>query len=365
MLSLTHNEIPFLKLWLRRIHLGLALISGLFLLIVSLTGAVMIYAKDIQHLIEPNKWLVTPQANLIPYDVLIQNVQAQTKQKITFFMPEQAPETAWQFRLTNKHYASVNPYSGSVLNVYESTDTIYGFAMGLHRWLLFENSKGEKTFKNWMSVCALLLLINVLLGFYLWVKPKNRVKRLAIKPKAKFRVLMYQLHTVLGVYFFIPLMLIAFTGMAFNWKTQTQSVLEFVTFNKVEQRPDAPKIIAPSQAALNYNQAIKNAENVFPDGKVYRIYLPKKADEAIALRMQNPGESHAYSWVWTNPFTGKVLNSFDASKTNFTTQAWNFKYKFHIGDFAGPIVQFLWLLIALSLAFFIVSGVYFWLKRHK
>ena len=39
-----------MKLWLRRIHLGLALISGLFLLIVSLTGAVLIYAKDNDHL---------------------------------------------------------------------------------------------------------------------------------------------------------------------------------------------------------------------------------------------------------------------------------------------------------------------------
>jgi uncharacterized iron-regulated membrane protein len=353
------------KLWLRRIHLGLALISGLFLLIVSLTGAVMIYAKDIQHLIQPAQWQVTPQANLMQYDELIQTVTAQTKQNINFFMPEQAPDAAWQFSLANKHYASVNPYSGHVLNVYESTDTIYGFAQGLHRWLLFENSQGEKTFRNWMSVCALLLLINVLLGFYLWIKPKNRIKRLAIKPKAKFRVLMYQLHTVLGVYFFIPLVLIAFTGMAFNWKTQTQSVLEFLTFNKVEQRPKAPTITPPPHAALNYNQAIINAESAFPDGKVYRIYLPKQDNQAVALRIQNPGESHAFSWVWSNPFTGKVLNSFDASKTNFTTQAWNFKYKFHIGAFAGPLVQFLWLLIALSLAFFIVSGVYFWLKRHK
>ncbi|KAA1156916.1 PepSY domain-containing protein [Pseudoalteromonas fuliginea] len=354
-----------MKLWLRRIHLGLALISGLFLLIVSLTGAVMIYAKDIQHFIQPDKWQVIPQPRTLNNQKLIESVQAQTQQKIVFFMPEQNKALAWQFRLANKHYVSVNPYSGKIIHSYQTTDTIYGFALGLHRWLLFEDSDGKKPFKNWMSVCALLLLINVLLGFYLWIKPKNRIKRLAIKPKAKFRVLMYQLHTVLGVYFFIPLVLIAFTGMAFNWKTQTQSVLEFVTFNKVEQRPKAPKIIAPSQADINYNEAIKNAGDVFPDGRLFRIYLPKKADDAIALRIQNPGESHAYSWVWVNPFTGKVLNSFDASKANFTTQAWNFKYKFHIGDFAGPIVQFIWLLIALSLAFFIVSGVYFWLKRHK
>ncbi|WP_287243310.1 PepSY-associated TM helix domain-containing protein, partial [Pseudoalteromonas sp.] len=45
-------------------------------------------------------------------------------------------------------------------------------------------------------------------------------------------------------------------------------------------------------------------------------------------------------------------------------QTWNFKYKFHIGDFAGPIVQLLWLLFALSPLFFTISGVYFWYKRH-
>ncbi|MGB2709438.1 MAG: PepSY-associated TM helix domain-containing protein, partial [Pseudoalteromonas nigrifaciens] len=43
----------------------------------------------------------------------------------------------------------------------------------------------------------------------------------------------------------------------------------------------------------------------------------------------------------------------------------NFKYAFHIGNFAGPVVQFLWLLITLSLSFFIVTGVYFWLKRRN
>ncbi|GAA61425.1 hypothetical protein P20652_3302 [Pseudoalteromonas sp. BSi20652] len=205
-------------------------------------------------------------------------------------MPEQKANAAWQFRLTNKHYASVNPYSGDVINVYELTDTIYGFAQGLHRWLLFENSKGEKTFRNWMSVCALMLLVNVLLGFYIWVKPKNRIKRLAIKPGAKLRVLLYQLHTVLGVFFFIPLIFIAFTGMSFNWKTQTQSIVEFVTFDKVENRPKPPKIETPISVNLpyQYNLAIKNATAIFPNGELFRIYLPKKDRRAIGAQNQKP-----------------------------------------------------------------------------
>lgn len=106
------------------------------------------------------------------------------------------------------------------------------FTLALHRWLLFETAFGEKPLKNVVSVCALLLIINVLVGFYLWVKPKNRLKRLAIKPKAKFKVLMYQLHTVLGVYVLLPLLLIAFTGITFNWKSATKTLVETVAFFK-------------------------------------------------------------------------------------------------------------------------------------
>ena len=94
---------PFLKLWLRKIHLTLALLSGLFLLIVSLSGAVLIYAKDLQHLIQPEKWLVTPAEKPLNFDTLINSVQTQTQQKTVFLMPEQNPTMAWQFRLANNH----------------------------------------------------------------------------------------------------------------------------------------------------------------------------------------------------------------------------------------------------------------------
>ncbi|MCF2899011.1 PepSY domain-containing protein, partial [Pseudoalteromonas sp. OFAV1] len=206
-----------MKLWLRRTHLLLALVSGLFLICLSLTGALLIYAKDIQYLTQSDKWTVTPAPSALDFDDLIQHVSATTKQSVTLLMPEQRSDLAWQLQLANNKYVSVNPYNGQVLHGYDYYSTIYGFTMALHRWLLYEDGDKNRPLRNWVSVCALILIIEILLGFYIWVKPKNRIKRLAIKRKAKFRVLMYQLHTVLGVYFLIPLILIAYTGMAFNW----------------------------------------------------------------------------------------------------------------------------------------------------
>ena len=354
-----------LKLWLRRTHLLLALVSGLFLICLSLTGALLIYAKDIQYLTQSDKWTVTPAASALDFDSLIKHVSASTRQPVTLLMPEQRGDLAWQLQLANNRYVSVNPYNGQVLYEYDYYTTIYGFTMALHRWLLYEDGDKNRPLRNWVSLCALILIIEILLGFYIWVKPKNRIKRLAIKRKAKFRVLMYQLHTVLGVYFLIPLILIAYTGMAFNWKPQTKAVLEFVMQGTVEDRPKPQAVIPPlADTPFQVQKAFDNAQTVFPKGKLFRIYLPKKPTDNIGFRIENPGESHAYSWVWANPYSADIVASYDASQSSWTTQTWNFKYKFHIGDFAGPIVQLLWLLFALSPLFFTISGVYFWYKRH-
>ncbi|NQY33905.1 MAG: PepSY domain-containing protein [Alteromonadaceae bacterium] len=54
---------------------------------------------------------------------------------------------------------------------------------------------------------------------------------------------------------------------------------------------------------------------------------------------------------------------FDASKANLVTRIWNFKYKFHIGEFFGTGVKFIWLLLALLPAGFAVSGLWLYYKR--
>jgi len=122
--------------------------------------------------------------------------------------------------------------------------------------------------------------------------------------------------------------------------------------------------ILPNQAELQLNKAYKVAKAALADGEVYQIYLPDITGSPLALRIKMPNESHAYRWSWANQYTGELLNSFDASETSIATQVWNFKYKFHIGDFIGWPVKILWLHISLLPCFFILSGIYLWLKRR-
>lgn len=351
------------KLWLRRIHLGLALFAGVILIGLSITGSLIIYAKDIQHFFQPDYWTVTPQTKPLELEELLNKVSSQTGQTATLVTPQSEPDKAWQVQLTDKSYISVNPYTGEKLYQYQYYQTFYGYLLGFHRWLLYQDDSGGYPLRNIVSLASVCLMLEILLGFYLWVKPKKRLKRLKVNPKAKPKILFYQLHTVIGVYVCIPLFLVAFSGMAFHWNSIAQAGVEAATFAKIEPRPEPPVVTPQSQT--QFNQAFNNAQLALPQASLYRIYLPKSDTEPMSLRMQMPGETHAYSWVWVDPFSAKVLQVYDGSKANFATQVWNFRYKFHIGDFAGGLVQALWLILALTPLFFVGSGVYVFYLRKK
>ncbi|MDU0355934.1 PepSY-associated TM helix domain-containing protein [Paraglaciecola aquimarina] len=223
----------------------------------SITGALLVYAKDIQHFVNPDYWRVEPQSKPLDFSQLINQVEAQTLQQVSRVEPAHEQSLAWQLALANQRYVSVNPYTGSVLLEYDYYETFYGFTMAFHRWLLLQNKDGSHPFKVWVSIATLCLIVEVLLGFYLWIRPKHRLKRLKINKKAKARTLFYQLHTVIGVYLCLPIALIAFSGIAFHWPSQTSSVVEVITFSDIEQRPQAPEITAQPIATRQLTLALE------------------------------------------------------------------------------------------------------------
>lgn len=358
-----------MKVWFRRLHLVLALLSGLFLVSLSISGGLLLYAKDIQAWINPQYWLVEDKPNplkkaYLPLSELVERIENKTQQKVLIIEEASQINHSWQARLVNKKYLNINPYTGEILLEHRFYDTFYGFVMSWHRWLLYTDEQGKTPMKVWMSIASLILIIEIVFGVYLWLKPKHRLKRLKVRWRAKNRVLLHQLHGTLGVLFALPLILIAFTGMTFQWQAQTKAIVQWLTLGQVEQLTFKGKV---SDSKNNYqlDKAYMNAKSALADGSVYRIYLPKTDQQPLALRMKMPQESHGYSWSWANPYSGEVLSTFNAGKASWTTQVWNFRYKFHIGEFIGWPVKVLWLLISASPVFFVFTGIYLWLKRVK
>jgi len=356
-----------MKVWLRRTHLVLALVSGLFIVNLSISGSLLIFAKEIQAFINPNFWLVTPdeaQQQPLALSKLIQHIALVSDAPIKVIEQAEDRQRIWLVSLANNDYLNINPYSGEIVLKHQFYDTFYGFVMSWHRWLLYQTTTKERPFKILISIASLILIIEMMIGGYLWLKPKKALKRLKIKWRSKTKILLYQLHTTLGVFAFIPLILIAFTGMTFHWQSATKQIVEWLSFSKVESHNFQHESL-DKQQDYSLDKAYQSAQLALPEGKVYRVYLPQSTEQPLALRIKMPNESHANSWSWADPNSGNALGSFDASKTSIATKVWNFKYKFHIGDFIAWPVKVLWLFLSLLPCFFVISGVYLWLKRQQ
>lgn len=351
------------KRWLRRIHLCLAIFLVFFLVNLSISGALLVFGKDIQYQAQPAHWQVSPDAVFLPLSRLVAIVEKSSEKTVKQIQLPPQKDKAWQFKLANGQYINVNPFNGNILHHYAKQDSFYGFVMAWHRWLLLTDDTQKKPLKTLVSIASLLFIIEMILGLWLWFKPKNRLQRLKINIKAKPRVKYYQLHTVIGVLSFIPLLLIAFSGIAFHWQSQTKMIIETLVAEPVV-RYKHPIITPELKKTLQLDLAFSHGIQRMEPGQLYRIYLPFN-DQALKLRVKMPGEFFAFSWVSINPYTAKVIKTYDASKANLATRIWNFKYAFHTGSFFGVGLKIFWLLLALLPSAFAISGLWLFIKRTR
>ncbi|GLX79939.1 membrane protein [Thalassotalea insulae] len=351
------------KHWFRRIHLLLAVLLAFFLINLSISGALLVFGKEIQNYAQPNNWQICEGSALLPLSRLVTLIESNSGKTVKQIQLPLQKNQAWQFKLDNGQYISVDPFNGNILHRYNEQDSFYGFIMAWHRWLLLRDNTGGKPLKVLVSIASLLFIIEMLLGLFLWLKPKKRLKRLKIKIKAKPRVRYYQLHTVVGVFTLLPLLLIALTGMAFHWQSQTKTMLEAIVAESVEQYKH-PVITAGLNKTYQLDLAFNRGIQHMKPGQLYRIYLPYN-NQPLKLRVKMPDETFAFSWLWIDPYTAEVIKSYDASKANLATRIWNFKYSFHTGDFFGIGLKFIWLLLALLPGIFAITGLWLFAKRTQ
>ena len=145
--------------------------------------------KEIQNSIQSEYWQVKPQANFLPLSQLVSIAEASTGHSVKRVQLAPKKDKAWQFQLNGGQQLSINPFNGDILHRYLEEESFYGFVMAWHRWLLWRDDSNEKPLKIVVSIISLLLIIEMLIGLTLWLKPKNRLKRLKINIKASKPVL--------------------------------------------------------------------------------------------------------------------------------------------------------------------------------
>jgi uncharacterized iron-regulated membrane protein len=418
-----------MKLFFRRIHLYLGLVSGLFLVVVCLTGSVLVFEEELEHVFHHERYFVeaaaTPRLSLAQ---LTEAVRAtKPKAKISGLKvytdptrtvevslagagrpggpqrgetlgargegraPQTGPRNPGERENRNgqgeRSQAStqnpkggpgkggkggdrgptlfLNPYTGAILGEYDSHKSFFHFVEEIHRGLV-----AGRTGKLVMGINSIVFVFILGTGLVLWWPATRRAlgSRLRIKWDASWKRVNYDWHTALGFYSAVFLLIMALTGvgMAFDWVGKGINTLT----HSPQQRAEPPTSTLPASAQavpFGADAALALARQQAPEAKSYTIQLPKAPDGSIQVGLLRPGAitERATDDVYLDQYSGQVLRQQPYAEKPVGQRIRGLFKPIHTGAIFGWPTKVLALVIVLLGATFPITGTLMWLNRTR
>lgn len=305
------------KCWLK-VHLSLGLFVGGLFVLVSLTGSFLVFYRAIDEWLNPAQLRAIasdrPSQPLSELLAAVQRVHPELSGPEYLILPvDQHDAVQARFKQTTgtsrvvRYVVTIDSRTGRILSDREWGRYLASFIYELHESLLLEEA-GETI----VGVVALLLLLSVGSGLYLWWPQPGRFRQaVTFKPGASVIRWHYDLHKLIGTSGTLVLFILAFTGAYLEFPKYVTPIVNLVSpVNEFPQNNELRSTVVPGARPLSVDQAVAVAQEIFPDGTLKFIGLPKGTAGVYRMGMRQPGEvrkTSGESQVWLDQYGGAVL----------------------------------------------------------
>ena len=368
----------------KKLHLWLSLPFGLIIMTTCLTGALLVFEKEITELVRHDSYTIpvrkTPSLSL---QSLLERVARETPDsvQITSVTIPSDFRRAYTVGLSKPRRAGVlvDPYTGKIVGQ-SGRLPFFTTVRELHRWLL-DSMKPDSEGIFWgrviVGTSTLLFVFILLTGLFLWwpKKLKGVGKRLKISLRQGRQRLFYDLHTVGGVYVFVLLLAMAMTGLtwSFEWyRTGFYKVFGAEMAEggkgdkgpKKDKRKDAPREEGVEQAKLP-------ASYIYWEEVVSYVIEVSEADYTeitvkdgeVEVPLAGLGNSRAADSFRFDKKTGQMTEykAYREAKRDKKLRGWI--YSIHTGAWGGLFTRICYVLAALFGASLPLTGYYIFYQR--
>ncbi len=375
-----------LKYWIGQIHLWLGLASGLVVFIVSITGCIFVFQKEISDITYKNTFFIAPQNTAtLPLSILQQKAQKSlgSGQPVNSITTYKEPGKAWEFMAYKQNdtavtyfgaldyfrSAFINPYTGETTGFRDYKYDFFNVVKYLH-WSLLLNTKYGQPIVGWGTFIFVILLIT---GLVLWWPKKwnkaTKQQSFAIKWKANYKRINYDLHNVPGFYSLLLALVIALTGMVYSFKWFEAAVYTIAAgTTKPPEQVNVKSVKMQNDSSVNaFDKAFQQAKLLYPDAD--RIGI------SPALGIESPVYISAYRGkeiyydrddLQFDQYSGRLLHTKLASKNNNGTKLIEMNYDIHVGAIGGIVGKAIAFIVSFICASLPVTGfLIWWWKRRK
>lgn len=370
-------------LWL---HKWLGLISGLVVLIVSLTGCLIVFQDELQLLIHPEKFFIEKQ-NLQPSKTIalsqlvnIAGAKLNPGEKISRVEVFSEKNRTWIFRAvkTNKdgffysdyfiYYKRVflNPYTGNVQVVENTKENFFQIVLQLHMNLLL----GEKYGHILVGYSTIFFAVLCITGIVLWWpkkwKPKTIKNSFSINFKAKSKRLNYDLHNVLGFYSLFFALLFALTGLVFAFPVFKKIISNQLNSLDNKELKELSLPFVPQSATTVLDNSLNYVLATHPNADQLSIRLEKDISEpqGVQVRMEK-NRTGVFYWYYFDQKNGQITELKSSKNLQLGSRVASLNYDLHVGSIGGIYTKILAFFASLVCASLPITGFVIWLNKYK
>ncbi len=365
-----------LRYVLRKLHLYIGLVTGIIVLIVSLTGCCWVFQAEIKAWLQDDPQIeVREQSMISPTKAksLAHQVFPQRRVHSVIYGAKDEPLEVVLYEASTAFYRSIflHPFSGEVIRVENHHTGFFNVVLDghLHLWL------PHKIGKQVVSWSIVLFLISLGTGLYLWW-PRNKYNRkqrfgFYWRAKTSWKRKNFDIHAITGFYVFIFALLFGITGltMSFNWmKTGVYQALggdkkaTFQTPNNIHTSP------APHASSIDQLPAKLRQEH--PQALSYEIHYPDTATTALYVEI-----SYYKNLYYNNDYRyydRYTLNSIPPptiygayENADWPAKLIRMNYDLHVGTLLGLPGKILAFIASLTIASLPITGVLLWWGRRR
>ncbi|HEY1743092.1 MAG TPA: PepSY-associated TM helix domain-containing protein [Granulicella sp.] len=374
----------FLRRAIFQVHLWSGILLAIYSVIIGLTGSALVFKEEIARTIQPGLYHVAPGPQQITLDEAVRRVQSARPGWAVFAMEDFAqPELATTVLMRsttakptpNYRMVSFDPHTGQVLFDRLRYAGFMGWLSNLHVYLL--SGEAGLLVSGWMGVGLLLLCLS---GLILWWPGVQRwAAALVINSRASWRRLNWDLHTVIGFWACVALMVVTFTGVDFAFPGPVGNLIEVVTGGSLSAKAATPNVsnkplLSSTTPIITIDQAIAAAYRALPkDAPPGYLQLPARAGSPYKVTGYYTGVA-PYSQlvrISLDPHTGALLALNDTRQQTRGQRIEQYFVAVHFGSFGGKgvfgtLVKVVWVLLGIVPALLAVTGlVMYWNRKLR
>ncbi|MGH9752942.1 MAG: PepSY-associated TM helix domain-containing protein [Blastocatellia bacterium] len=375
------------------LHLTVGAIAGLVILIMSVTGVLLAYERQITHWTDTRDYHVAPPvpeaARLSMETLLAKAREAQPDVVITTVTLRAGATEPVAIGFAGTPGAGsgggrtvfIDPYTGVVLG--EGSKRVRDFfhvVTDWHRWL-GAHGASRNTARAITGACNLGFLFIVSSGIYLWWPRKRNWPRfktiLWFKRGLPGKARDFNWHNVIGFWSFAPLFIVVLSAVVISYQWAGNLVYRVVGENPPTRAPQPGQPAGQQRGGTERRDAAAPLDNL--DGLWARATQQVSGWRSVGLRMPaspdapltftidqgNGGQPHKRAQLTLDRKTGEVLRWEPFSSYTTGRKLRSFLRFAHTGEVAGVAGQTIAGLASLGGVFLVWTGIALALRRFR